>query len=316
MRKFIFFYLLFLFSHLNCEEKLDFSFALMMNIGENQEKVFENKHLLSLLQWPILPSFSLNFDMALHFPYFHIKFETTFGIPANSGTMKDSDYTEPTSTKKTLFSSHKAKLDKNISFTSLIGVPFKVSSTLIEENHHITIEAEPELGFYFSLKNWHAKDGYTQYKSDDGSKFWKESWQKKEYKGLGIKYSQNIFFPFIAFESKIKIKNKLNIAIRTSFSPLLQGITKDFHFDTKKIYIDSFSIPSYAFEIRCMLEKRLLKNYFLYASLSFFYFNSNNGNTKIIDEDTKETLATYSKGSSGIEGKEFKIIVGINVKLD
>lgn len=315
MRKFLFFAYLFLFSHLACESKVEFSFAFVMNIGENQEKVFDSARVLSLLQWPILPSFSLSFDMGIFFPYFHINFETAFGIPSHSGNMKDSDYTDPTSKKRTLFSSHKTTFNKNILLSPLIGIPFKVSSILMEENHHLTIELEPELGFYFSSKNWHAKDGYTQYKSNDESKFWQENWPKKEYKGRGVKYSQNIFFPFIAFESKIKIKNKLNISVRTSFSPLLQGITQDIHFDTKRIYIDTFSIPSYAFEVKTMLERKLSKYIFFYTSFSFLYFQSNTGKTNILDESTKEKIASYPKGSSGMEGKELKLILGINCKF-
>ena len=253
MRKIILFAYIFLFFHLSCEQKLNFSLALIMNAGEDQEKVFDNGRLLSLLQWPILPSFSLGFDIGLSFPHFQIGFETTFGIPLASGNMKDSDYTDPTSTKKTLFSSHKATLNKNISLTSLIGIPFKVSSKSIEENHHIVIEVIPQLGFYFSLKDWQAKGGYTQYESADSSKFWDESWPKKEYKGDGVKYSQKIFFPFMSFEAIIRIKSKLNISVRTSFSPLLQYVNKDFHFDTNRIYIENLSIQSYAFKIKSKL---------------------------------------------------------------
>ena len=315
MHKFIFLAYLLLFSSLNCNEKLDFSFGLMMNLGESQEKVFDNARLLSLLQWPILPSFSLHFDAGLHLPYFHINFETSFGFPFFSGFMKDSDYTISYSTKKTLFSCHKTKLNQNISFSSLIGVPFKVSSKQMEENHQIIVELEPELGFYFSLKDWHAKDGYTQYKSADDSKFWNENWPKKEYNGKGVKYMQKMFFPFIAFESKIKIKNNLNIAIRTSFSPLLQAITQDTHFDKEIIYIDTFSIPSYAFEVKTILERKISKKIFFYSHLSFLYFKSNTGKTAILEKNTKDVIANYAKGSSGTEGKEFKLIVGIRCKF-
>lgn len=312
MQKFIFFTYLFLFSQLYCENKFDFSFALIMNIGEHQEKVFDNGRILSLLQWPILPSMSLSLSTGFYFPYCHINFESAFGIPSFSGNMKDSDYTDPTQAKKTLFSSHRATLNKNIVITPSIGIPFKISNSSMQEKYNITIEAEPQIGFYFSLKNWHAKDGYTQYKSNNNSKFWHESWPKKEYKGKGVQYIQKIFFPFIAFNTKIKLKNKLNIALNLSFSPLLQGEAKDIHFDTKKIYIDSFTIPSYSFEIKTSLKKGIAKKLSLYTSINFIYVYSNKGKTTVIDKDTKEIVATYPTGSSGIEGKEVKLVVGIN----
>ena len=313
--KLIFFAYLFLVSSLASDEKLDFSFGFVTNLSEAQEKVFDSGRLLSLLQWPILPSFSLHFDAGLHLPYFHINFETSVGFPAFSGFMKDSDYTDPHSTKKTLFSNHKTKLNQNISISSLIGVPFKASSKQMEENHQITVELEPELGFYFSLKNWHAKDGYTQYKSADGSKYWNKNWPKEEYKGKGVKYVQKMFFPFIAFQSKVKIKNKLNIAIGTSFSPLLQAISYDTHFDKEKIYIDIFSLPSYAFELKTIFERKISQKIFFYSHFSFLYYRSNRGKTFILEEKSKQITAHYAEGSSGMEGKEFKLIFGIRCKF-
>lgn len=317
MRKVLLFAFILLFSHLYSEKSFNFSFAPAICIGEDLEKVFDKGRILSLLQWPILPSFGLNLSTGFYLPYFHFNFEATFAIPSFSGNMKDSDYTEPNSTEKTLFSSHKTTLKKNILICPLVGIPFKVSNMLMEENHHTVIELEPELGFYFSLKKWHAKDGYTQYKSNDGkaSKFWNENWPKKEYKGKGVEYTQKIFFPFIAFKSKIKIKNKVNLALSLLFSPLLQAITKDIHFDTKKIYIDSFSLPSYAFGIKIAFKKEISKKIFLYASLDFIYIYSNNGKTTILNESTKDIVETYPKGSSGIEVKESTLKFGLYFKF-
>ena len=316
MRKIILFSFLFLFLHffsqLNCEKRFDFSFGFMMNIGENQEKVFDNGRLLSLLQWPILPSFNLNIELGLSIPYFHFVFENSFGIPAFSGMMKDSDYTCPTSSQKTLFSSHKTTLKESILTNSLVGIPFIVFSS---HQKKYSIILEPQVGFCFSLKKWYAKDGYTQYKSEDGSKFWKAEWPKKEYNGDGVEYNQKIFFPFIAFDTKILIQNKINMTFSVLFSPLLQGKTKDIHFDTKKIYIDSFSIPSYAFEFKSIFEKELSKTISIYTKLKFFYFYSKVGKTTVVQEDTNEELATYPKGSSGFEGKELKLTIAISFNV-
>ena len=313
MRKIIFFSFLFLFlhffPHLNCEKGFDLSFGFMVNVGENQEKVFDNGRLLSLLQWPILPSLNLNFELGFSLPYFHITFENNFGIPLFSGMMKDSDYTDPTSPKKTLFSSHKATLKESFLTCPLIGVPL-IMSYSSQRNYYITLE--PQIGFYFSLKKWYARDGYTQYKGEDGSKFWKEDWPKKEYNGNGVEYTQKIFFPLIAFSTKIQIQNKVDIAFSMLFSPFLQGKTQDIHFDTKRIYIDSFSIPSYTFELKAMFNKKVSKRISIYGKLSFFYFYSNNGKTIVLQKDTNEILATFPKGSSGTEGKELKITIGIN----
>ncbi|MGP1438531.1 MAG: omptin family outer membrane protease [Treponema sp.] len=309
MYKILFFCLILLCSHLNSEKKADFYFGLSMHIGENQEKVFNNGRLLSLLQWPMLPSISLNFALSISFPYLHIALENNFGIPSFSGTMKDSDYTDPNSLNKTLFSAHKAIMKENIVISSLVGIPVGIPI----KKYNIVLE--PQIGFYFSSKSWYAKDGYTQYKSNDGSKFWSENWPKKIYKGDGAKYTQKVFFPFISFNTKIEIQNKLNINLKVLFSPLLQGITEDIHFDTKKIYSDSFSIPNYAFEINGLLEKEISKKIFIYGSISFFYFYSKNGSTIVLDKETKNMLASYPKGSSGIDGKELKLTIGTLFKL-
>ena len=95
----------------------------------------------------------------------------------------------------------------------------------------------------------------------------------------------------------------------------MQAITKDIHFDTKKIYIDSFSLPSYAFGIKIAFEKKISKKIFLYASLDFIYIYSNNGKTTIINESTKDIVETYPKGSSGIEVKESTLKFGLYFKF-
>ena len=95
----------------------------------------------------------------------------------------------------------------------------------------------------------------------------------------------------------------------------MQGKTKDIHFDTKKIYIDSFSIPSYAFEFKSIFEKELSKTISIYTKLKFFYFYSKVGKTTVVQEDTNEELATYPKGSSGFEGKELKLTIAISFNV-
>ena len=302
------FSIFFLFFSLHCEKKLIFTFGIGMEIGEMQEKVFEGNHLLSLLKWPTLPNFNLDINIDLFVSHFHFSFLTNIGIPSFAGHMSDSDYLNRLVPKKTLFSSHASHIKQNILLSSHIGFPFKVYPSKISEKKNISLILEPQIGFSFLSKKWKANGGYTQYKGD--GMFWSPLWEKMEYKGDGVEYFQKLFFPFISFEMQLKL-SKLSAFLRFLLSPFLFGTSKDIHFDRNYIFIDTFFLPSVAFEIMNMFEKTITKKLHFYTKIAFLFLYNRSGKTIIFKE--KNIIASYPKGSAGIEGKDVKISAGFKI---
>ena len=295
-------FLITLSSYFYAKATVVLSFGQSCDVGEHQEIVFEDKRILSLLQWPMYPSFASNFSLSLILKYFHLSSEILISYPAFTGYMLDSDYTDAFKQKKTLFSCHNARLQRGIVTSLSLGIPLQIYPRAKGELQSASIMIEPAFLFYFSTLSWRAKMGYAQYKSSDGSKFWNESWPKVEYKGGGIEYIKNTFFTFLALNFSINIKNTWFITLNNAISPFLIGKSYDTHFDSNNLYIDFFLAPAIAIKEDIGFEYKI--NRFSFSIIATFFFSyANLGSTQILKHSTKEYLSSFPRGSAGLLSK-------------
>ena len=295
-------FLIFLCSYFYARGIIVLSFGQSCDVGEHQEIVFEEKRVLSLLQWPMYPAFASTFSLSLILKHFHISSEIAISYPAFTGDMLDSDYTDVSEQRKTLFSCHNARLQRGIVTSLSLGIPLQVYVFATEKAKKSVITLEPALLFYFSHLSWHAKGGYTQYKGSDGSKFWNETWQKEKYKGGGIEYTKNTFLTFLALNLHFSINNVWFIYLNSALSPFLLAKSSDIHFDRDSLYVDTFIAPAIAIKEDLSFEYKINRFSFSFA-MTFLFSYTNFGSTSVLKHSTGEYLSHFNRGSAGLLSK-------------
>ena len=316
-----FFFFFYCFDMFNCyaREHVSFSVALRLNVGEHREEVFTKKRLLSVLHWPVLPTVAFNLGLDFYANYFHFSNEADIGFPAIAGDMKDEDYTDAKQQKITLFSKHITDIKHHYSIRSFIGIPIPCHSSLIGEEKRFSLVLEPGIGIYFSYMNWHAREGYLQYREKidtfsnakgDDSHFWKPSWPKVAYNGGGITYIKKTIIPFMQFDIKLNVNQRWIFLSGLMFSPFLFAYSTDIHFDRKTFYVDNFSPTSFAFEVKTHVEWKIIRSCSVFGTFTYFMNYSKNGQTNVFNLHDEKIKASFQRGSAGITSHVGSFVLG------
>lgn len=208
--------------------------------GESFEHVYYSDKILSELIWDIKPLILLGLEASLKWKKgFSLNAESSFGLPAFSGLMEDSDWLNLNlnlDTGKTHFSRHNAHLQYATILAIHAGWSFYPN---IDNSREFSIT--PSLGFKYYSWKWNAHDGYVQYgneKADKSYEEWEESQPKIPISGIGISYEQKFYIPTFAIATSFALNPQLKTELGIIFSPLVYSYNIDNHFQRDLIFYD------------------------------------------------------------------------------
>lgn len=200
--------------------------------GESFEHVYYSDKLLSELIWDIKPILLLGLEASLEWKKgFSLNAESSFGLPAFSGLMKDSDWLNlelNLDTGKTHFSRHNAHLQYATILAIHAGWTF-----FPNVNNSREFSITPSLGFKYYSWKWDAQDGYIQHNSylvNGTYPEWRESQERIPLYGVGISYLQTFYIPTIGISSSFSPVRTIQTKLGITFSPFVYSHNTDWHF--------------------------------------------------------------------------------------
>jgi outer membrane protease len=195
-------------------------------LGGVKELVYDNGYTVSELDWPVLPAFSAGARVDIgERSGLLAAVEIQLGIPANAGTMSDSDFLNGDGVK-----THYSQADGNLETAVLLsvqtgwGVAFYIpgggSGTL-----------EPFVAFELMRLEWTAQNGYLQYPPETSAPFtpWSPSTPQTPVYGTGIIYSQSYLIPEAGVKGSFPLTGALTMTASFAVSPYMWCFDKDSH---------------------------------------------------------------------------------------
>jgi len=195
-------------------------------LGGVKELVYQSGYTVSELDWPLLPALYAGATVDIgETSGFLAKVELQLGIPANAGTMTDSDFLNGDGVK-THFSQADGDMESALLLSAQAGwgIPFELSEGK-------TGTLEPFLSFEYVRLEWTAQNGYLQYPPETNAPFtpWSPSTPQTPVYGTVIIYTQNYLIPAIGMKGSLPVMDNLTVSASFSFSPFVWCIDKDSH---------------------------------------------------------------------------------------
>lgn len=223
---------------LSAETALSLSVSPGVTFGEGTSFVYYKQdgsaYTISKLDWPLYPAWSGQVAASARLSRgFRLDARFSAGIPANSGTVYDSDYlNQPTSDVKTHLSVHDGSLQHSVDAELRAGWKFDIP---------FGIEASPWASFRYIRYKWLARDGYTQYASDTNFKPatpYHDPWTEDVYRspsyGNAIEYEQEFFVPLAGLSIDWHALPSLTVSASCGIAPWLRANALDNHLSPTK----------------------------------------------------------------------------------
>lgn len=282
-------------------------FSLDTVVADVREYVFKNRHILSELKWPLIPSLSYTLHCGLFLPKgIHIEGSIGFMQIMRSGTMVDRDFEEivPLSQqpKLTKYSEHLCNIIGGLRSTVKVGLQLPVPQTTAMQRNGITLMLEPMIGVRYSNIRWYSYDGYLQYarKRPDGSyEMWNKDLPKIPFTGPAVSYKQELIAPSIGVGIEASFPRKIRLTADVHLTSDIIAAAEDVHYSRKLRFVDIMN-GGWALYAGTRISWRFLPYCALFGAVVYEYGITKEGATIVYNGlETNSPYAYTPFGSAG-----------------
>lgn len=275
-------------------------------IGVAREFVYIEDEILSELEWPMYPVWSVDVASSLKWKVgLEISAAVSIGIPGAAGTFKDSDFNlQPEDSVKTHYSQHDGYLEHSLAASCATSWKFKT--------RHIDIT--PSIGFKYLKYKWTAQDGYTQY--GEGDDPWSKDEPKEKIYGTSIAYQQEYIMPTLGISVAFPFLDRFSAQIGVMGSPYVSCVGTDNHFLRDTTFTDIMT-GGYLIEPSFLITWRQKTNFSLFLGGNWLYIAGLRGNSY----SRTSSSSQYSKdsessgGGGGASFNAFQMRLGIEMSV-
>lgn len=311
-----------------------------VSIGDAREYVYYKDEILSELIWDMKPMTSIGVAADVGWKRGpQISADFSAGIPAETGSMQDSDWLNLLSngtTYKTTYSKHDAALEFAIQacFSAGWEFPFPVKGPASDENVSVT----PYLGFRYMTWKWNANDGYLQHTDPTGTApngksiypAWSDSMTKVPASGTVISYRQEYWMPLAGCKIGIPVYSRFRIDAECAGTFLVFCHGLDYHYYATSItpfwnYTNATQKDQYLdmLENGWMIEPKATCSWLQSRQLSLFIegrwtlIGGLRGDTRILQSGATSTSidSESSGGGGGAALNLFSMKLGATLKI-
>lgn len=275
-------------------------------IGVAREFVFIDDKILSELEWPMYPVWSVGVASSLKWKIgLEFSAAVSAGIPGMAGTFKDSDFNlQPENSVKTHYSQHDGYLEHSLDASCTTSWKFKTRY----------FDILPSIGFKYLKYKWTAQDGYTQYGAGDDP--WSEDEPKEMVYGTSIAYQQEYMMPTLGLSVAFPFLDRYSAQIGVMGSPYISCVGTDNHFLRNLTFTDIMT-EGYLIEPSFLISWRPKTNFSLFLGGNWRYIAGLRGDTyfrtSVSSQYYEDTQS--SGGGGGASFNAFQTQLGIEMSV-